>query len=202
MHLFSRLLLVAAFGCYMLLLGGCPSPEVNYTPTNTSGGAMGNADYEGDKTGQITESFEYGDGGQVQETLGSGSDSAFDDQQSDAYKRINGRCSPGMKPVYFQFDRAVIEQSQLPNIENNAAYLLQNPNARVLVEGNTDDRGTNEYNLALGERRAQVAKKYLIRLGVSEGRIRTVSYGEERPLFLGQNEDDYALNRRDDFVLE
>ena len=72
----------------------------------------------------------------------------------------------------------------------------------MLIEGNTDMRGTNEYNLALGERRAMSAKSYLKEFGIEEGRIRTVSYGEERPLFNGQSEDDFAQNRRDDFILE
>ena len=72
----------------------------------------------------------------------------------------------------------------------------------VVVEGNTDYRGTQEYNLALGERRAGSARNYLIELGVPESRIRTISYGEERPLMSGASESDYALNRRADFVLE
>ena len=87
-------------------------------------------------------------------------------------------------------------------IDTNGAFLSNNPSKNVLIEGNTDNRGTNEYNMALGERRALSAKKYLIELGVSEGRIRTISYGEERPLFLGGSEDDSTYNRRDDFILE
>ena len=87
-------------------------------------------------------------------------------------------------------------------MEFNGNYLRNNSSGRVLVEGNTDDRGTNEYNLALGERRANAAKKYLIQYGIEASRIRTVSYGEERPLFTGTGEDDYAHNRRDDFILE
>jgi peptidoglycan-associated lipoprotein len=72
----------------------------------------------------------------------------------------------------------------------------------VILEGNSDERGTNEYNLALGERRAINTRQYLINLGVAADRIRTLSYGEERPLFPGQDEDSYSMNRRVDFVVQ
>lgn len=124
------------------------------------------------------------------------------DQQSDAYKREHGRCSPEFKPVYFEYDQSQIRGDQLPAMEHNGTYLRNNPSAKVLIEGNTDNRGTNEYNLALGERRAMSAKKYLKEFGIDESRIRTVSYGEERPLFNGSGEDDFAHNRRDDFIRE
>jgi peptidoglycan-associated lipoprotein len=84
----------------------------------------------------------------------------------------------------------------------NAEFLKQAPNSNVVVEGNTDERGTNEYTLALAERRAQNTRQYLLELGINPSTVRTVSYGEERPLFPGQDESSYALNRRADFVLE
>ena len=124
------------------------------------------------------------------------------DTQSDEYKRLHGRSSVEMQPVYFNFDQATIRDDQIPRLEHNGDYLKNNPNRNVIIEGNTDERGTNEYNLALGERRAINAKNYLIELGVDPGRIRTVSYGEERPLFSGHSEEDWAQNRRDDFLLE
>ena len=83
----------------------------------------------------------------------------------------------------------------------NAEYLQQVSNT-VIIEGNCDDRGTKEYNLALAERRAINVKDYLINLGVESARIRTVSYGEERPLFIEQDEFSWSQNRRADFVLE
>lgn len=207
MHRFPYFFSVTALAC-LFFLDACTPAQVSYTPTNT--GEV--EDYssqsnQSDRPGKIYEEMGMGgDESSIQEDLGAdgGADTpSFDyDQQSDAYKQTNGRCSPGMKPVFFQFDRAVIEKSQLPNIEQNASHLLKNPGARVLIEGNTDERGTNDYNLALGERRAQIAKHYMMQLGVEAHRIRTVSYGEERPLFLGHSEDDYTYNRRDDFVLE
>ncbi|PIE58277.1 MAG: peptidoglycan-associated lipoprotein [Desulfobulbus propionicus] len=124
------------------------------------------------------------------------------DMNSDEYKQIYGRSSSQMQPVYFDFDQATIRGDQIPRIEHNAEYLRANPAQNVVIEGNCDDRGTNEYNLALGERRAQNAKNYLVELGIEEYRIRTVSYGEERPLFSGQTDADLSHNRRDDFILE
>ncbi|MCI5142639.1 MAG: peptidoglycan-associated lipoprotein, partial [Candidatus Electrothrix sp. ATG1] len=98
--------------------------------------------------------------------------------------------------------RSNIRNDQTAHIEHNGEYLKSNVASKLLIEGNCDEQGTNEYNLALGERRAMNAKKYLIKLGVDHSRIRTVSYGEERPLFTGSEESDYAYNRRDDFILE
>mgnify|MGYP001316905498 CR=1 FL=1 len=124
------------------------------------------------------------------------------EERSDEYKKIHGRSSEGLSPVYFGFDSAVIRPDMVDRMMNNAAFLKQRPEARVVVEGNSDSRGTNEYNLALGQRRALNAKQYLINLGIQASRIRTVSYGEERPLFLGEDEFSYAQNRRGDFILE
>ena len=84
----------------------------------------------------------------------------------------------------------------------NADYLNSIPNTHVIIEGNSDERGTNEYNLALGERRAINTQQYLTNLGVDPERMRTVSFGEEKPLFQGQDEEDYQYNRRVDFGLE
>ncbi|MCW5200813.1 peptidoglycan-associated lipoprotein Pal [Desulfobulbus sp. F4] len=124
------------------------------------------------------------------------------DNQSADYKRKNGRSSPQMKSIYYDYDQSTVRKDQAPKMEANAQYLKQHPNAKMIVEGNCDERGTKEYNLALGERRASSAKKYLINLGVETEKIRTMSFGEERPLFPGAEESDYEINRRSDFVLE
>ena len=111
-----------------------------------------------------------------------------------------GRTSAPMHPIYFDFDRFNILDDMKPIMEENALFLLDHPEAMVEIQGNCDERGTNEYNLALGERRAKGARAYLVNLGVNPDRIGTVSFGEERPLDPGQNEDAWAKNRRDDFV--
>jgi len=112
-----------------------------------------------------------------------------------------GRTSTPLFPVYFDFDRSNIRPDQEGRITENGNHLLDNMRVRVRIEGNTDDRGTREYNMALGERRAMSAKKYLMDMGIAAGRLETVSYGEERPIAFGQNEESWALNRRADFVL-
>lgn len=146
----------------------------------------------------IVETLDAGSGPGEQK-LGFGSQ---DSNQSMAYKKEHGRSSAQLRPVYFNFDQSEIRKDQIVSMEHNADYLKSNVASKVLIEGNCDELGTNEYNLALGERRAMTAKKYLIKLGVDNARIRTVSYGEERPLFTGSEESDYSYNRRDDFVLE
>jgi len=105
------------------------------------------------------------------------------------------------EPVYFDFDKSFIRSEYRPVLREKAGFLKDNPNVRTRVEGNCDERGTNEYNLALGERRAESAKNFLLSLGISPDRIEAISYGEERPLAVGHNEDSWAQNRRDDFVI-
>jgi peptidoglycan-associated lipoprotein len=113
---------------------------------------------------------------------------------------------PGMpdklEAIYFDFDKYVILPDGRDAIKRNADWLQQNPGAKVVVEGNCDERGTNEYNMALGQRRADAAAKYLIDLGVAKDRIGTVSYGEEKPICTEKTETCWSKNRRDDFVLK
>lgn len=118
------------------------------------------------------------------------------------YKFAEGRTHEGMLPIYFDFDSSDIRGDQRARIEGNAEFLKANPDYKITIEGNTDERGTTEYNVALGERRAQVAKKYIMNLGVSGSRIYTVSYGEEKPLLFDHDEYSWSQNRRDDFVIQ
>jgi len=112
-----------------------------------------------------------------------------------------GRTTEGMLPVYFNFDSSDIKSDQISRIEVNGEFIKNNAEASIKIEGNCDPRGTNEYNMALGERRALSAKKYLVNLGVNEAQLSTVSYGEERILLHGQDELSWAQNRRADFVM-
>jgi peptidoglycan-associated lipoprotein len=104
--------------------------------------------------------------------------------------------------VYFDFDSSVIKSSAQAILKRKADYLRANPGAKVIIEGHCDERGTPEYNLALGDRRAQAAKKFLVDLGVDGASLTTISYGEERPVDPAQNEEAWAKNRRAHFVLE
>ncbi len=97
---------------------------------------------------------------------------------------------------YFEFDQSVINSADLEALQVHAEVLRDNPARRVVVEGHCDERGTREYNLALGERRADAVRSFLTAAGVSDSRIEMVSYGEERPDDPGQGEDSWARNRR------
>jgi peptidoglycan-associated lipoprotein len=98
--------------------------------------------------------------------------------------------------VFFDTDRYNIDTSDQAILQSQAQYLARYPNLRITIEGHCDERGTRDYNLALGERRANAAKSYLASLGVNPARIQTVSYGKERPQAMGSNEQSYAQNRR------
>ena len=98
--------------------------------------------------------------------------------------------------IYFAFDNSTIASEYEKVLAAHAAYLSQNPSLKVTVEGHADERGTPEYNIALGERRAKAVAKYFQALGVQADQISIVSYGEEKPLLLGQTAEAYAKNRR------
>lgn len=131
-------------------------------------------------------------------TEGMGPAESLESKESDI---MEGRTSGPMLPVYFEFDSSAIIGEQVQRLETNADFLKGNTEVTVRIEGNCDPRGTREYNLALGERRAQSAKAYLVNLGVSAGQLSTVSWGEEKLLLFGHDEISWAQNRRDDFVI-
>ncbi|NCP20193.1 MAG: peptidoglycan-associated lipoprotein Pal [Erythrobacter sp.] len=102
----------------------------------------------------------------------------------------------GQNVIYFDTDRYNIDTADAAALQQQAQYLAQYPNITVTIEGHADERGTREYNLALGERRANAAKNYLVSIGVAANRIRTVSYGEERPVATASTPAAWAQNRR------
>jgi peptidoglycan-associated lipoprotein len=103
--------------------------------------------------------------------------------------------------VFFDFDRAELKPEARTELAQNAEYLKKHPELRILVEGHCDEFGTNEYNLTLGELRAQNTKKYLVSLGIPAERIETVSYGKEKPLCPGRGQACWAQNRRAHFLI-
>lgn len=103
--------------------------------------------------------------------------------------------------IYFGFDSYVLTDEAKRVLNSKVEFLKRYPKARITIEGHCDDRGTAEYNLALGERRAHSAYQYLVNLGVSPEQLTTISYGEERPAAMGRNEEAWAKNRRDHFVV-
>ncbi len=104
--------------------------------------------------------------------------------------------------IYFEFDSSALLQEAQSVLAGKAEYLRNNPDVTVVVEGHCDERGTNEYNLALGDRRATSAKTYLVDLGIAESRLTTISYGEERPVDTGHDEEAWAKNRRAHFAID
>ena len=106
------------------------------------------------------------------------------------------------QPVFFDFDSYTLREDGRAALDADARLLRDNQDLKIVVEGHCDERGTVEYNQALGERRAQVARDYLVRSGIADSRIRTVSYGKERPFEAGHDEAAWAKNRRAHFVLQ
>lgn len=110
------------------------------------------------------------------------------------------RSNAALNQIFFAFDKADIRPDDAKTLAASAAYLKANPNQLLLIEGHCDERGTSEYNLALGERRAKAAQNYLVSNGVEASRITTISYGKERPSCTERNEACWAKNRNDTFL--
>ncbi|GMO64481.1 MAG: hypothetical protein Nk1A_0950 [Endomicrobiia bacterium] len=117
----------------------------------------------------------------------------FDDEPS---TRVDSKKDINLKTVYFEFDRSDLTEYSIGILKENATYLISNSNIKIILEGHTDDRGTTEYNLSLGQRRALKVKEYYTKLGISPNRIATISYGKEKPAELGSNELAWSKNRR------
>ena len=116
--------------------------------------------------------------------------SPLDDPSSPLYRKV----------VYFDYDNAEIQPQYLDLLRVHANYLYRTPGAAVTLEGHTDERGTRDYNLALGDRRADAVRRFMIAEGVPAEKLSTLSYGEERPADTGHNEQSWALNRRVELV--
>lgn len=104
--------------------------------------------------------------------------------------------------IFFDYDSFILSQTARDTLARNAEILIKKqPNARILIEGHCDERGSDEYNLALGEKRARATRDYLVTLGVAANRLSVISYGEEKPLEPGQSEESWAKNRRAEFLI-
>jgi peptidoglycan-associated lipoprotein len=110
--------------------------------------------------------------------------------------------NPAIKDINFDFDKYEIRPVDTKILDANAAWLKSNPRSLLLIEGHTDERGTPEYNLALGERRAKAAMGYLVALGIQANRISIISYGQEQGLCKERSESCWARNRRDHFLVK
>jgi peptidoglycan-associated lipoprotein len=119
----------------------------------------------------------------------------------DPANTVQDRAALAAYTVHFKFDSAVVQDNEQSNISSVAAALTSDPSVKLLIEGNCDERGTEEYNRALGERRALALREALAKAGVDPARIRTISYGKDKPTDSGHDESAFAKNRRGDFVL-
>lgn len=212
-----KLVLAGMLGGLMIFfLGGCFKKTVKVDQTETSAvvqDTTGAKPSLGKGEGAETAAAAKGDGAAVNEGAGPAESldtplsgqaggAAMSGEGSGAAEVVSGsRTDVGLLPVYFDFDKAIIRQDQAERIAANALYLKARPETKVRIEGNCDNRGTNEYNLVLGERRAMGAKKYLVNLGIADSRVSILSYGEERPVNLGNDEEAWKENRRGDFVI-
>lgn len=104
--------------------------------------------------------------------------------------------------IYFEFDSSILSSEAQGVLQRKAAWLRLSPDVMVIIEGHCDERGTNDYNLALGQKRAESVRKYMIWQGISANRLKAISYGEERPVDSRSNEEAWAKNRRAHFVIE
>jgi peptidoglycan-associated lipoprotein len=110
--------------------------------------------------------------------------------------------SKNVKDVFFDYDKSAIRPGEAPTVQNDEAFLLQHPSIKVLLEGHCDDRGSEEYNIALGASRAESVKQALVQSGISAERIKTISFGKEKPFCRDENEQCWQQNRVDHFVFE
>lgn len=150
----------------------------------------GDADGSGASSSSSTSSTS-GSNGSSASSSGSGSS----DSAASAMTKAEELVSIGDR-VLFDYDSSALSSDAKSTLAAQAAFLKKNPAIRITVEGHCDERGTREYNLALGERRASAARDYLVAQGVDAARIRTISYGKERPAVIGSNETAWAQNRR------
>jgi peptidoglycan-associated lipoprotein len=153
---------------------------------------------------QVTQAPEQG---QAQATAKTGaqkeivSEKPADSAQQSEAKQAERELETKVEDVHFDFDKSDVRDDAKPTLKKLSGMLSANTKLQVVIEGNCDERGTSEYNLALGDRRANAAKSYLVSLGIPSGRSKTISYGKEKPLCTESSEECWSKNRRDHFVL-
>jgi len=174
-----------------LVFAGCPPPTTTRPETASSSASQAPAGQ-----GSVSEQSAARGAPQGQQARAPSS--------LEALRRGEGATTPASSPlkeIYFDYDRHDLRADARATLKGNADWLKDNPSVRIEIEGHCDERGTNEYNLALGAKRAQAAKDYLVSLGITANRLSTISYGEEVPVCKEQNEECWQKNRRDRFVI-
>lgn len=204
----SYLIFILAL-CFGLILAGCPKKTVmKDEPAVKKSGDAAKADEERrrakEKADEETRAIE-------QARMREKEDQDRKAKEKEFEKSLTEKKEPGiegkvlesalLKDIHFDFDRYDIRPEDAEIMKENAALLSKNSNLKIQIEGHCDERGTAEYNLALGQRRANSAMTYLVSLGIPAGRLSTISYGEEKPLDPAHTEEAWAKNRRDHFVI-
>ena len=179
----------ASLAAFCLFVAGC-APATPNKPDTVSPSSPDTAKSQGSGVGEGQR------GGTRESNTGS---SSLKDLQEGKSPTTPG--SSPLKDIFFDFDRADLRGDARDTLRANANWLKSNPSARVEIEGHCDERGTNEYNLALGAKRAQAAKDYLVSLGITVERLSTISYGEEIPVCQEHAESCWHQNRRARFVI-
>jgi peptidoglycan-associated lipoprotein len=181
MKLTYRLPFIVLFASLALILGGCKNP----TPATGEGANIDNQEADTEAT-DVAATDVAGGMGTTPEVRIPGI----------------GNAQPGpWQPIYFDYDSAAIRAGDRGTIEEIAKWAKDNTDKKLVVAGHCDERGTLEYNRALGQRRASAAREYLVKLGVSAKQVATISYGEEQPADSGHSEDAWSKNRRDEFLI-
>lgn len=182
---------VLILGLALLFVAGCSSTATE--PENGEGDRTGGADAEeqSDSDGDSGDAYGAGDGDGVAEE-----EMSDEEQAKSEMEEARDKAMDAAGTVYFDFDSSEIRRESRSTLETHAAYLSEDEDASVELSGHTDERGSREYNMALGERRAESVARFLRVNGVSEDQIETVSYGEEKPEVDESNEEAWAENRR------
>jgi len=187
----KRETLIVSILVLMVACGGPPKPVASNTGATSSGGTVYDEPAETTREPDIADEQIVSDDSIYEEQLDTLNP---DDPQEQPMSELN------WDPVYFAFDKASLTEEGRANLSSYARILRDNPSYEVLLEGHCDERGTEDYNLALGERRAQTVMQYMLQLGVDRRSMKTISYGELRPSELGSNEQAWQMNRRVSFT--
>ena len=190
--MYNRMVLIGTALCVLLLLAtaGCQKRVIDP-------GAGMRAPAGGPETAGV-------DGGMAEEDLAA--EAVIDEGPVDEIVTADGMIMNRERfinqDIFFEFDSSALSTKAQEILKAKAEWMVRNPHLDIIIEGHCDNRGTTEYNLALGERRAESVKRFMLDLGIADSRIRTISFGEERPLALGNDEEAWAKNRRAHFEFD
>jgi peptidoglycan-associated lipoprotein len=203
-YLFKILLLglflaVAATGCKKRVMGPTPIPGTAQKPTSPGAGPRIDTGPRNDNVRPVSTPPDVGATQLPIDTATGGIPTSADLELIQGM--IPDRERFKSETVYFEFDRAAVKASEKGKIETVANYFKQHSTEKLQIEGHCDERGTEEYNRALGERRALAIREYLVNLGIAADRVYTLSWGEDKPADTGHDEAAWAKNRRGDFIL-